>query len=243
MPASPSVQVFPSLAALSDAAAAHVARLVAEAPAGSFAMALAGGSTPRALYHLLGSRYRDTLPWPRIHLFWGDERFVPPDDPASNYAMAQEALVRHVPIPEANIHPISTNASSPEEAAAGFEATLRNQLGEEGGLDLTLLGLGEDGHTASLFPGSSVLTEDKRWVRAAEAPPDAAPRQRITMTYPLLNASRHVLLLVSGAAKHEPLRAILDRMPQAESYPAAHIRARQSLTWLTDTAAFYGERG
>ena len=235
------VRVFPDREALSQAAAERLVEVVEAAlvEKDRAALALAGGSTPRRLYELLAETYRDRLPWERLALFWGDERFVPVDHPASNYRMTADALLRHVPFPPDHVFPIPTEAASPDAAADAYDATLRSFFDtSEPAFDLTLLGLGDDGHTASLFPEDVPHTHDhpSRWVEAVVAPPRYEIRPRITLTLPALNASRHVFFLVAGEEKREVLRAILDKTDP--TLPAAHVRAREHLTWFVDEAAF-----
>ncbi len=238
------VLVFPDKEALSRAAAERLAEVV-EATLGQkkrMALVLAGGSTPRRLYEWLAEAYRERLPWDRIHLFWGDERFVPADHPASNYRMAHDALVRHLPIPPSNVHPISTGAPMPEDAAAAYEVALWQFFqNPQPAFDLTLLGLGDDGHTASLFPENvpqATLGEDStgRQVEAVVAPPRYEIRRRISLTLPALNASRHVFFLVSGEGKRDVLRAVLDDADA--TLPAAYVQAQEHLTWLVDEVAW-----
>lgn len=238
--ADPNVHVYDSLEALSEAAAQDtVARFAATPTDQPFALVLSGGSTPKTYHRLLATTYRDALAWDRIHLFWGDERYVPHDDAASNYRMARETLIDHVPIPEANIHPIPTHFADPQDAADDYANTLRNFFGSRTpALDLVLLGLGDDGHTASLFPGTPVLTETTAWVAPLEAPPYAQPRTRITLTYPLLNQSQATFFLAAGAKKQSVLADILTN-PDCP-YPAAAITS-SSLHWYVDVAAFSQE--
>lgn len=202
-----------------------------------FAVALSGGSTPRRLYELLATAaFRDRMPWPRVHLFWGDERFVPPDHPDSNFRMVNEALLSHVPIAKANVHAIPTDGA-PADAARRYEQTLKSFYRaaalEPSRLlfDVTLLGLGPEGHTASLFPGTAALSERQAWVTSVIG---AKPEARITLTYPALESSRAVAFLVAGAEK----RDILRRVRQGEAgLPAAGLRPQGELWWLTDEAA------
>lgn len=240
---SPEVRVYPDAAALSVAAAAEVARLAADAVArrGRFTLALSGGSTPRRLYELLAERVG--VPWESTHLFWGDERCVPPDHPLSNYAMARAALIARVPIPAAQVHRIHAEADPPEAGAAAYAALLRHQnarAGTDGPLafDLVLLGMGADGHTASLFPGDAALDERERWAVAVTAPPFYDPRRRITLTLPVLNAARAAFFLIAGADKRPVVRAVLDVPATAEGrYPAAMVRPAGPLVWFLDEAA------
>ena len=183
------------------------------------------------------STYLDRFPWARTHWFWGDERFVPEDDPLSNYRMAREALLSKAPIPAANIHPIPTEHLDPEAAAADYERSLRSSYGA-GQLDparplfdVTLLGLGTDGHTASLFPGSPALQEKDKWVTAVIG---EKPEPRISLTLPALASSRHVAFLVAGAAKWEMLARLRQR---DESLPAARVHPVGTLHIFCDAAA------
>jgi 6-phosphogluconolactonase len=211
---------------------------LATAKAGVFAVALSGGSTPRRLYeHLAGPVYREVFPWSRTHWFWGDERFVPHDDPESNYRMALEALLSRAPIPAINIHPIPTEGIGPQAAASTYERELKSFYGAERLdpvrplFDATLLGLGPDGHTASLFPGTAVLTERDRWVAAVIG---AKREARITLTYPTLESSRHAAFLVTGKEK----RAIFVRLRHGdETLPAARLRPAGALWTFADAAA------
>jgi 6-phosphogluconolactonase len=211
---------------------------VVKAKEGVIAIALSGGSTPRRLYEdLAGSRYRDTFPWSRTHWFWGDERFVPHNDALSNYRMVREALLSRAPIPALNIHPIPTEGVSPEAAASAYERELKSFYGAERldrnrpFFDVTLLGLGPDGHTASLFPGTTVLTERDRWVSSVVG---AKSEARITLTYPILESSGHVAFLVEGKEK----RAIFDRLRRGDdSLPAARLRPTGTLRIFGDAAA------
>jgi 6-phosphogluconolactonase len=232
------IRIFPDINALSKAAAEEIVQLVNDAvkARGRFTLALSGGATPRTLYNLLATEYSDKIPWESVHLFFGDERFVPQDDPESNFAMAYDALISKVPIQERNVHPVPTDAGSPEAAAQRYEGEIKGFLGEDT-FDLVLLGMGEDGHTASLFPGDPVLEEGKRWVAAVEAPASYRTRQRVTMTLPLINRARKVFFLVAGEKKGEVLGTIIDRPDMAEKlYPAARVWANR-VEWFVDKAA------
>jgi 6-phosphogluconolactonase len=203
-----------------------------------FAVNLSGGSTPRLLYERLAEPpYRDTFPWSRTHWFWGDERFVPHDDARSNYRMVREALLSRAPIPADNVHPIPTEGITPEAAASSYERQLKSFYGAERLdparplFDVTLLGLGPDGHTASLFPGTAVLAEQSRWVAAVVG---AKSEARITLTYPALESSRNAAFLVEGQEK----RAILKRLCRGDdSLPAARLRPIGVLRVFADEAA------
>ena len=223
---------------LAQRAAGAVAAAIAGAVQanGQCTVALAGGDTPRALYATLAARFNESLPWKHVHVFWGDERFVPPGDRRRNEAMARETLLDHVPCPPENIHPVSSDAASSDAAAAEYEATLRRRFSSEWPrFDLVLLGLGADGHTASLFPGSPALDETRRWAVAATAPAD--PRSRITLTLPVFDSAALTFFLVAGAEKAHALRRVLTGA-DARILPAAGIRpSRGAVVWWVDRAA------
>jgi 6-phosphogluconolactonase len=210
----------------------------ATARRGVFSIALSGGSTPRRLYQdLAEAPYRGQFPWSRTHWFWGDERFVPHDDAQSNYRMVREALLARAPIPALNIHPVPTDCASPEAAASAYERELKSFYGAERLdparplFDVTLLGLGPDGHTASLFPGTAVLAERERWVAAVIG---AKSEARITLTYPALESSRQAAFLVEGEGK----RTILERLRRGDdSLPAARLHPVGALCLFADAAA------
>ncbi len=194
---------------------------------GRFLVALSGGETPRPLYERLDAS-ADELDWAAIDVFWTDERSVPPTDPRSNYHLAREALLDRVPIPEDRIHRIDGELD-PLTAADAYEVELRRTLGADGRLDLILLGVGADGHTASLFPRHQALTEAERWIVPVHA--SAEPPWRVTMTFPLINAARHVLFLVTGAEKAEAVRDLVD----GEPLPASMVRPTDgTVTFLVD---------
>lgn len=216
------LEVLPDATVLAERAA-HWMRDIADAASGRIAVALSGGSTPRLLYRTLAA---GDFPWARAHWFWGDERFVPPDDPQSNLRMACEAMLSHAPA--ANIHPIPTVGLTPDAAAERYERELRGFFGAARPLfDIVLLGLGADGHTASLFPGSAVLDERTRWVRATE-------NGRITLTYPALESAAHAAFLVAGEEKH----AVLTRLVAGDdSLPAAQLAPEGELVVFADGCA------
>jgi 6-phosphogluconolactonase len=233
------LRVFVDVNELSLRAAEAAVRLINDSVRvqGRFSVALAGGSTPRSLYHLLASQFRDQIPWTKVHLFWGDERFVPPDDPQSNYRMAREALLDHVPCPAGNVHPMPTHFSEPELGAKDYEKTLRAYFSKEWPrFDLVLLGMGEEGHTASLFPRSSALEEKKRWVIPVNAP--AEPPLRLTLTLPVLTHATNIHFLVAGSTKAEALHQVLTGSPDPKNYPAAGVRPVQgTVIWWVDRQA------
>jgi 6-phosphogluconolactonase len=236
----PELLPFPDPPALSRAAAELVAEVAAGAVAarGRFAMALSGGRTPEMLYTLLASEYLEQMPWDAMHLYFGDERCVPPTDPDSNYRMADRALLSRVPGLERRTHRIEGELGG-AEAAARYDAVLRGAfLDEATTFDLVLLGMGPDGHTASLFPGSPALDERQRWAVPTEAPPTMTTRDRVTLTYPVLCAGRIVLFLAAGADKRERLAAVLADTGRPDApYPASRVTARERLVWLVDEAA------
>jgi 6-phosphogluconolactonase len=199
---------------------------------GHFFVALSGGSTPRPVYALLAEEpFVSRVDWTRVHVFWGDERCVPPDHPDSNYRMASRALLDHVPIPAENVHRIQGELL-PQEAALVYRAELREVLGDDRRFDLILLGMGTDGHTASLFPGAMALEERERDVVAVYVEKRTA--WRVTLTLPLINAARHVMFLVSGAGK----APLLARVRAGDPLPAALVQPEDGqLTWLVDRHA------
>ena len=222
------------------ALAHHVAEWMTQAALaadGSFRVSLSGGSTPKTLYGLLASdEFRSRFPWQRVSWYWGDERFVPYDHPDSNFRMTCEAMLAKAPVPRGNIHPIPTDGS-PDDAARRYELTLQQTYGgasldpHRPLFDVTLLGLGPDGHTASLLPGEPVLSERKRWVAAVG---HGRPEVRITLTYPALESSRRVAFLVAGEEK----AAIFAAIRKGDSrVPAAQIRPVGELFWFVDQAA------
>lgn len=208
-----------------------------------FVVALSGGSTPRALFGLLAREpYRDTVDWSRVHIAWGDERCAPPDHPESNYRMAREALLDHVAVPPDHIHRIPAELPDPDAAARAYEATLRSVFAGEGLLgdvprfDLIQLGLGVEGHTASLFPGSPALLERSRLVAAPFV--EQVGAYRITLTLPVLNAARQVHFLVAGAQKSAILCDVRRQYGERTDLPAAMVRPVDGrLVWLVDREA------
>src|SRR6202521_5919080 len=222
------------------ALAHHVAEWMtqaAQAAPGPFRVSLSGGSTPKTLYGLLASdEFRSRFPWPRVSWYWGDERFVPYDHPESNYRMTREAMFAKAPVPPENIHPVPADGT-PEEAASRYERILQEAYGgtvldpARSLFDITLLGLGPDGHFASLLPGEPVLMERKRWVAAVS---HGRPEIRITMTYPVLESSRRVAFLVAGEEKTAIFAAI---RKGGSRVPAARIRPVGELLWFADQAA------
>jgi 6-phosphogluconolactonase len=203
---------------------------------GAFHIALSGGNTPKAAYELLaGNVLRAAIPWEQVFIYFGDERCVPPDDDRSNYRMAAHAFLDQVPIPPGNVHRIRGEID-PGMAANEYASTLRADFGSAPQLDLVLLGLGEDGHTASLFPGSNPDIDDGALVRAVYAKPQ--DMWRITLTPAVINASRRVVFAVDGAAKAAILAAVYEGPRDPVLYPAQIVSpASGELKWLVDEAA------
>ena len=237
------VQVFTNGDAVLDAAVEVLVHEAATSIAryGRFTVALAGGSTPQGLYRRLASvPHRDRIDWTRVHLFWGDERCVPPTDAASNYRMAREALTDRVPVPAEQVHRIR-GEDEPGAEAARYDALLRTALNGPGGsragaFDLVLLGLGTDGHTASLFPGMTAPRESTSWVMAEHI--DDTRGWRITLTPVPLNAARAVVFLVSGVDKALALAAVVEGPPAPDALPAQRIATGAAdVRWLVDRAA------
>ncbi len=237
------VRVLPTL----EAASAVLAERVAEALRSAVderdrgTVALPGGSTPRRLHKILRAQHPG-IPWERVHVIWGDERFVSQDSEDSNYRMARETLLDEVDVPEENLHPWPTDMSDPESAALAMQVELERLFGcsaledSPPRLDVVLLGMGEDGHTASLFPRSPALRVDRRWAIPSEAPDE--PRQRLTLTLPVLNAARQVHFLVAGRARREALECALNETVHTENCPAALIKPTDgTLTWWIDEEA------
>jgi 6-phosphogluconolactonase len=212
----------------------------AVAQRGRFTIVLSGGSTPKSLYNLLATNARTSLPWDRMFFFWGDERHVPPTDPDSNYRMAEETMLSKIPVAAGNVFRIPTENPDAADAAAAYEQTLRKFFAlETGGIptfDLILLGMGPDGHTASLFPGTAALQEKSRLVMANWV--DKLKASRITLTLPVLNAARCIAFLVSGTDKAAALKAVLEQDVPAEQYPSKLVQPSDGkLIWLLDRAA------
>jgi len=229
------LHVLGDLASVAEAAAAEAAAGARAAAArGSCSIALSGGNTPRPLHERLA---RMDLPWERVHLFWGDERYVPHDSAESNYRMARETLINRISIPPGNVHPMPTDRPDPDQAARDYEAELRAYFGSSPPrFDLVLLGLGEDGHTASLFSGAAALQERERLVMPSLAP--AEPRQRLTLTYPVINNAARVFFMVAGEEKAEAVRRALTADEPLERTPAAGVRPHDGrLAWWLDEAA------
>jgi 6-phosphogluconolactonase len=233
------VEVYENPETLAEAAAGGLAARAAEAieERGRFTVVLAGGSTPKATYDILARDYAGRIDWSKVHVFFGDERAVPPDDDDSNYKMAREALLDHVPV--ASVHRMQGELP-PDEAAEAYEEELRGFFGpdELPRFDLILLGIGGDGHTASLFPETSALEVHDRWVVAN--PVLKLETTRITLTVPVINASHAVYFLVAGEGKADALAHILGGDADPRAYPASLIQPQAGPTWMLDTPAASG---
>jgi 6-phosphogluconolactonase len=233
------IRVLPDAAALADAAARQIVERAQAAidARGVFSIALSGGSTPRELHHRLASApLAQRVDWQRVHVFFGDERCVPPDDPQSNYHVAQETLLSRVPIPPAQVHRMRGELP-PEEAAADYTGQLEAFFEDEPPrLDVIVLGMGDNGHTASLFPGLTAVHEQQRWVVAENVP--EVGMWRITLTPVVLNLGHQVLFLVAGEAKASMLREVLEGAYAPDERPAQIVRpAPGEVIWLVDAAA------
>lgn len=238
----PEIHSYENLTALSEAAAREIVGDARETVdrGNEYTIALAGGSTPQPLYELLAGEEGKRMPWEKTHLFWGDERFVPHDHPASNYRLVEESLLEEIELTEGQVHPIPTDVESPERAAEIYEAMLRDFFSyrdRELTFDLVLLGLGEDGHTASLFPEDRPheKPDEDTWVRGVRAPDRHRPRERVTLTLSALGTAWDVFFLVAGANKREAFHRVTQE--EDPELPATHVRPRRRLVWLVDQAA------
>jgi 6-phosphogluconolactonase len=238
------IRQFAGLEELSEAAAGEFCRTAGQAivERRRCAVVLTGGSTPHRLYELLTTdRYRDRVGWDRVEFFWGDERAVPPDHHDSNYRMARDLLLEPLTVPTAHIHRIEGEQHDLDAAAMAYEREIARVFdvspgGPSPAFDLVLLGMGADGHTASLFPGTNVSGDTMRWVVSQYVPAIAA--KRVTMTPRILNAARHVLFLVAGAEKAEALTLVLEGVRDPQRLPAQMIEpASGVLMWFVDRAA------
>jgi 6-phosphogluconolactonase len=233
------IQIFPTKAALYHGAAEYwgkIARLAIE-QRGAFHVALAGGNTPKGLYQLLASKpYISQVDWSRVYIYFGDERYVPMDHPDSNYRMAREALLDLVPIPPQQILRIQTEFSDPQLAADNYTRLLQSSLPEGICLDLILLGVGSDGHTASLFPETSILAVRNRLVAAVYV--EKLSAWRISMTYPVIERARQILFLVTGVDKAPVIARVLAG-PQGRDFPVQRLQAKGEVHWYLDADAAY----
>jgi 6-phosphogluconolactonase len=230
------IEVADDVHALSQQVAEWMVDTVAAA-SGIVRISLSGGSTPKELYTLLASdEFRGRMAWDRLEIFWGDERFVSHDSEASNYRMAREAMLSHVPVPPQQIHPMPVDGS-PQDAAARYETLLKQKYGRDQLdrarplFDIMLLGLGNDGHTASLIPGQPVLQEREHWVAAVTG---GRAETRITLTYPSIESSRTIAFLAAGPEKTSAVKAV---RAGDQNLPAARIRPHGDVIWFLDRAA------
>jgi 6-phosphogluconolactonase len=230
------VRIYPDRQILVEAAYTAIVERIRSAIAQrqSCSIALSGGSTPQSLYAALATA---DLPWDSIHIFWGDERYVPATDPDSNYGMTKRVWLDLVPIPAMNIHPMPTDLAPPQLAAEAAELQIVTHFGLEAGsipvFDIILLGMGDDGHTASLFPHTSALSVVDRLVTVGQK--DEQPR--LSFTFPLINQARSVIFLVAGASKQTALAAVFATNGDATAYPSRSIQPQGELLWLLDAAA------
>ena len=236
------IQVVDDDAALASVAAQKIVRRLAHAPRDRerLAVCLTGGSTPEGLYRLLATdAYRAQLPWARIHWFWTDERFVPADDPRNNARMAIEAMLSRVPAPSENIHRMRTDVADPHESARLYEADLRAfnanaRLDKPPPLfDIVIMGLGPDGHTASLYPGQASVDETKRWALGIDRAGYEPYVARVTLTLPALASTREMIFLVSGEDKRDAVRRVVD----GEDLPSSRAHSEGELAWLVARSA------
>jgi 6-phosphogluconolactonase len=233
------IDIVPDMDSLSlNAADLFVTKARESLAKGRFSVALSGGSTPCDTYRLLAqSPFMDQVPWHIVHFFWGDERWVPPSDPQSNEGKARKALLDHIPVAEDQIHPVYQSGMNAEEAATEYDRFLRRFFtGEPHLFDLIFLGLGENGHTASLFPHTTVLQRTNRWVE--EVFPAGQDLFRITLTADVINHSALIVFLVSGSNKADILQKVLEGPDNPEEYPAQLIRPENGeLLWIVDEVA------
>lgn len=226
--------------AVARAFADHLVQRLAEKPDGPFFWALSGGSTPKLLFKLLAEEYREKIDWSRLHFFWGDERMVPHDDPESNYGEVKQLLFDHVPVVESQIHAVRTDLE-PKKAAAAYAEKMVSLLPMNSDglpiLDLNMLGMGGDGHTASIFPANMDELLNSKQICAVATHPDSG-QLRVTMTGPTINASDEIVFLVTGNSKTQRVAQILNKEHGAEGFPVAHIQpVKGQLHWFLDGAA------
>jgi 6-phosphogluconolactonase len=234
------LMLVPDIETLNGAAAEEFARCASEAinKSGRFTVALSGGHTPRAVYSLLAKAYGSSLPWERVYVFFGDERHVPPTDPQSNYRMANESLLSQVPIPAQNVHRIAAELD-PKAAAEQYQSLLEHffdlKPGELPRFDLVMLGMGDDGHTASLFPNTAALQEQTRLVMANHV--EKLKTDRITFTLPVLNAAAEAMVIVAGANKAPVVRQVI-HSPATVTYPVQMVHPTDGrLLWIVEQLA------
>ncbi|GHO83062.1 6-phosphogluconolactonase [Dictyobacter formicarum] len=235
------VTIFSDVEQLSRAAADYIVRVAREAIAarGLFTLALSGGSTPKKLYSLLATEsYRSQIDWSKVEIFWSDERCVPPDDPESNYRMANEVMLSKLPIPAEHIHSMPADQADRDAASVAYTQEMKRTFGTDDvpQFDLIQLGMGPEGHTASLFPHQPSLREQQRLVMPVSVP--KPPPDRLTFTPRLINAASHILFLATGAEKDEAVGAVLEGPYQSDEYPAQIVHPTHGeVTWMLDTAA------
>ncbi len=234
------VAIYPDLDTISQQAAAYIVRIARESVVtrGRFTIALSGGSTPRKLYGLLASEpYNSQIDWQLVDIFWSDERCVPPDDPESNYFMAHEVLLSRISIPVAQVHRMPADQLNRDAASLSYTQEMQRVFSTNGipDFDLLQLGLGPEGHTASLFPHQPSLHERERLVMPVTVP--KPPPDRLTFTPPILNAARNVLFLATGADKADALHAVIEGPFNPDEYPAQIVRPPNGeVTWMVDSA-------
>lgn len=235
------IAIYPDIDILSHDAAQHIVRIANESIVtyGRFTMALSGGTTPRKTFELLGSEpYSKQFNWTLVHIFWGDERCVPPESPDSNYHMAHEVFLSKIPIPAVQVHRMLANEPDRDAASQEYVEEMQRVFATDDipSFDLIQLGMGPEGHTASLFPHQEALYEERRLVMPVSVP--KPPPDRLTFTPPLLNAARNILFLVTGSDKADALHAVLEGPYQPDEYPAQIVRPPNGeVVWMVDTAA------
>jgi 6-phosphogluconolactonase len=232
---------YPDTDILSRDAAQYIVRLAAESIVkhGRFTIALSGGTTPKKLYALLGDEfYRSQIDWTRVEIFWSDERCVPPDSEDSNYLLAQQVLLSKIPVAASQIHRMPADEADRDAASAAYTDEMQRVFATSGvpNFDLIQLGMGPEGHTASLFPHQASLHEQQRLVMPVTVPKPPPPR--LTFTPPILNAARHVLFLVTGSEKADAIHAILEGEYNPDEYPAQIVRPTNGeVVWMLDQGA------
>lgn len=239
----PSIHIHSNAEAVAQTAADFIANKIQAVleRQDRFTIALSGGSTPKRLHELLSeSPFGEKIDWSRLHIFWGDERYVPLEDERNNARMAYDTLLNHVAIPEEQIHLMRTDYPDPAESALQYERLLHRYFdGQPNTFDLLILGMGDDGHTLSLFPGTEVVHETRRWCTAFYL--QKQDMFRITITRPVANQSACILFLTTGAAKAHALKEVIHGMPDIDMYPAQSIKATSGeVHWIIDQAAAAG---
>ncbi|HKV57044.1 MAG TPA: 6-phosphogluconolactonase [Ktedonobacteraceae bacterium] len=234
------IAIYPDLDTISQQAAAYIARIASEAivTRGRFTIALSGGNTPKKLYGLLATEpYSRQIDWQLVDIFWSDERCVPPDDPESNYYMAQEVMLRHLSIPVTQVHRMPADRPDRDAASLAYTQDMQRVFGTNRvpDFDLIQLGMGPEGHTASLFPHQPSLRETQRLVMPVSVP--KPPPDRLTFTPPILNAAHHILFLATGADKVDAMYAVIEGPTNPEEYPAQIVQPPNGeVTWMVDSA-------